>query len=108
MTARSTVDARFDALFDPRGVIVAGASTHPGKFGFVALHNILRHGYAGKVFATNRRRAATILGVDTRAVGRRPPRRRRRPRVRVHAGARRTPTLLRACAAQGRAGRVRR
>ena len=32
---------QFRALFDPRGVVVAGASTHPGKFGFVALHNIL-------------------------------------------------------------------
>ena len=43
----------FAALFDPQGVIVAGASSHPGKFGFVVLHNILRHGYGGKVFATN-------------------------------------------------------
>ena len=42
------------ALFEPRGVIVAGASTHPGKFGFVALHNILRNGYPGEVFAVNR------------------------------------------------------
>jgi acyl-CoA synthetase (NDP forming) len=45
--------SRFEALFDPRGVIVAGASSHPGKFGFVVLHNILRHEYGGKVFATN-------------------------------------------------------
>jgi acetyltransferase len=48
---RATRD--FAALFDPRGVIVAGASSHPGKFGFVVLHNILRHGYRGRVFATN-------------------------------------------------------
>ena len=41
------------ALFDPEGVIVAGASSHPGKFGFVVLHNILRYGYRGRVFATN-------------------------------------------------------
>jgi acetyltransferase len=41
------------ALFEPRGVVVAGASSHPGKFGFVALHNILRHAYPGAVFATN-------------------------------------------------------
>jgi acyl-CoA synthetase (NDP forming) len=41
------------ALFEPRGVVVAGASSHPGKFGFVALHNILRHEYPGAVFATN-------------------------------------------------------
>src|SRR5258706_1384186 len=30
---------RFRPLFHPRGIIVAGASTHPGKFGFVTLHN---------------------------------------------------------------------
>lgn len=52
----------FDALFDPRGVLVAGASTHPGKFGFVALHNILACGYAGRVFATNLD-GGEILGV---------------------------------------------
>jgi acyl-CoA synthetase (NDP forming) len=54
----------FRALFDPRGVIVAGASTHPGKFGFVALHNILANGYAGDVFATNRD-GADVLGRPT-------------------------------------------
>ncbi len=42
--------SRLDPLFDPRGVIVAGASAHPGKFGFVTLHNILRGGYTGRVF----------------------------------------------------------
>jgi acetyltransferase len=45
-------------------VIVAGASTHPGKFGFVALHNILANGYAGRIFATNLEGTA-VLGVDT-------------------------------------------
>lgn len=54
----------FAALFDPKGVIVAGASTHPGKFGFVALHNILAAGYRGRVFATNLD-ATPVLGVDT-------------------------------------------
>ncbi len=52
------------ALFEPRGVIVAGASTHPGKFGFVALHNILAAGYEGKVGATNLE-GTSVLGVDT-------------------------------------------
>jgi acetyltransferase len=52
------------ALFEPRGVIVAGASTHPGKFGFVALHNILAAGYGGRVAATNLD-ATPVLGVDT-------------------------------------------
>jgi acyl-CoA synthetase (NDP forming) len=55
---------RYRPLFDPRGIIVAGASSHPGKFGFVAAHNILAHGYAGRVFLTNRD-GAEILGERT-------------------------------------------
>jgi acetyltransferase len=51
---------RFRALFEPKGIIVAGASSHPGKFGFVAAHNILAHGYPGHVFLTNRE-GGTIL-----------------------------------------------
>ncbi len=54
---------QFDALFEPRGVVVAGASTHPGKFGFVSLHNVLASGYEGKVFATNRD-GSSVLGID--------------------------------------------
>jgi acyl-CoA synthetase (NDP forming) len=57
-------DAAFRALFEPRGVIVAGASTHPGKFGFVSLHNILASGYQGAVAATNRD-GAEVLGIQT-------------------------------------------
>ena len=53
----------FSALFEPRGVVVVGASTHPGKFGFVSLHNILASGYAGKIYATNLERA-TVLDVE--------------------------------------------
>ena len=34
-------DDAFRALFEPRGVVVTGASTHPGKFGFVSLHNLV-------------------------------------------------------------------
>ena len=56
--------AQFEALFNPRGVVVAGASTHPGKFGFVSLHNILASGYEGKVFATNLD-GAPVLGINT-------------------------------------------
>ena len=55
---------QFRALFDPKGVIVAGASSHPGKFGFTTLHNILASGYEGRVFATNRE-GETILGIKT-------------------------------------------
>lgn len=54
----------FRALFDPRGVVVVGASTHPGKFGFVSLHNILASGYEGKVFGTNLE-GETVLGIQT-------------------------------------------
>ena len=54
----------FNALFDPKGIIVAGASTHPGKFGFVALHNLLSSGYTGRVFATNLE-GESVLGIDT-------------------------------------------
>jgi len=61
--ARPT-DAQFRALFEPAGIIVAGASTHPGKFGFVSLHNILACGYEGRVFATNRD-GSEVLGIRT-------------------------------------------
>ncbi len=44
----------FAALFEPRGVVVAGVSSHPAKFGFVALHNLLTQGFAGEVYGTNR------------------------------------------------------
>ena len=64
LAGRSGTRPGFDALFDPKGVVVTGASTHPGKFGFVALHNILASGYAGRVAATNLGRE-TVLGVDT-------------------------------------------
>ncbi len=56
----------FDLLFNPRGIVVAGASSHPGKFGFVALHNVLAGGFNGRVFATNPEQP-TILGVETLA-----------------------------------------
>jgi acetyltransferase len=56
----------FRALFDPAGVVVVGASTHPGKFGFVTLHNLLAAGYRGRVFAVNRDGDA-VLGVPALA-----------------------------------------
>ncbi len=54
----------FGALFDPRGVVVVGASSHPGKFGFVALHNVLSAGYEGGVFATNLE-GEEVLGIQS-------------------------------------------
>ncbi len=57
-------DAQFRALFEPRGVLVTGASSHPGKFGFVSLHNLLASGYAGGVFGTNLK-GEEVLGIQT-------------------------------------------
>lgn len=69
MTNESSVrpaysDVQFRALFEPRGVLVTGASTHPGKFGFVSLHNILASGYNGAVFGTNLQ-GEEVLGIKT-------------------------------------------
>ena len=56
--------ARFQPLFAPRGVVVAGVSSHPGKFGFVAFHNLLRCGFPGALFPVNRE-GAEVLGHRT-------------------------------------------
>jgi acetyltransferase len=56
--------ARLRPLFHPRGVLVAGVSAHPGKFGFVAYHNLLRFGFAGEVYALNRD-GSEVLGRKT-------------------------------------------
>ena len=57
-------DEQFNALFEPSGVVVTGASSHPGKFGFVAMHNLLAAGYSGNVYATNRS-GEEVLGIQT-------------------------------------------
>ncbi len=57
---------QIERLFNPSGVIVIGASTHPGKFGFVALHNVLNAGFEGPVLATNPQKPE-ILGVQSHA-----------------------------------------
>lgn len=68
-TSRPTLRPRptneqFAALFEPKGVLVTGASTHPGKFGFVSLHNLLSNGYEGGVYGTNLK-GENVLGIDT-------------------------------------------
>jgi acyl-CoA synthetase (NDP forming) len=55
---------KFARLFNPRGVVVAGVSSHPGKFGFVAYHNLLRFGYEGQLFPVNRE-GIDVLGQPT-------------------------------------------
>jgi acetyltransferase len=57
---------RLRPLFHPRGIVVTGVSSHPGKFGTVAYHNLLRFGYAGEVFPINRE-GAEVLGRPTLA-----------------------------------------
>ncbi len=90
---------RFRPLFHPRGIAVAGASTHPGKFGFVALHNLLRFGYAGEVFPVNRE-GAEVLGLRSYRDVRELPQG-RADLVFVCTPAQANAELLRACAARG-------
>ncbi len=90
---------QFRALFEPRGVVVTGASTHPGKFGFVSLHNLLASGYAGAVHGTNRQ-GEEVLGVRTVAdVDELPEGEIDLAFVCTPAAA--NPDILRACAAKG-------
>ena len=92
-------DEQFRALFDPRGVLVTGASTHPGKFGFVSLHNLLASGYAGGVYGTNLS-GEEVLGVQTVAdIAELPDD--AIDLVFVCTPASANPDLLRACAAKG-------
>jgi len=103
MTGVSSGDAeileRFRPLFDPKGVVIAGVSTHPGKFGFVAAHNILRSDYGGRVFMTNRD-GADVLGERTYAsVEDLPDGAADLVFVCTPAGA--NPDILRACASKG-------
>ena len=55
---------RFRPLFHPRGIVVTGASRHPGKFGFVSLHNLRRFGYEGDIFPVNRDGAEILDRTD--------------------------------------------
>lgn len=55
---------RFRPLFHPRGIVVAGVSGHPGKFGFVTLHNLLRYGFEGEIFPV-KPDGAEVLGRTT-------------------------------------------
>ena len=79
--------------------MVSGASTHPGKFGFVSLHNILASGFAGAVFGTNLK-GEEVLGIQTVAdIGKIPDG--AADLVFVCTPAAGNPDLLRACAAKG-------
>jgi acetyltransferase len=92
-------DAQFKALFEPHGVLVTGASTHPGKFGFVSLHNILAGGFAGGIYGTNLQ-GENVLGIQTVADIEQLPDN-AIDLVFVCTPASANPALLRACAAKG-------
>ena len=92
-------DEQFRALFDPKGVLVTGASTHPGKFGFVSLHNILASGYTGGVYGTNLQ-GEEVLGIRTVADIAELPEG-EIDLVFVCTPASANPAMLRACAAKG-------
>jgi len=62
--APEAVLERFAPLFHPRGIVVAGVSGHPGKFGFVTLHNLLRFGFEGALFPV-KPDGAEVLGRAT-------------------------------------------
>jgi acyl-CoA synthetase (NDP forming) len=96
--ARPSVE-QFQALFEPRGVVVAGASSHPGKFGFVSLHNILAGGFQGQIFGTNLQ-GENVLGIQTVADIDQLPEN-AIDLVFVCTPASANPALLRACAAKG-------
>jgi len=69
----STLTEIFRPLFYPRGIVITGVSSHPGKFGFAALHNLLCHGYEGELFAVNRDGTAVLDHRTYRDVGEIPP-----------------------------------
>ncbi len=99
VTRQRPTDEQFRALFEPRGVLVTGASTHPGKFGFVSLHNLLAAGYAGGVYGTNLK-GEEVLGIRTVAdIAELPDG--AIDLVFVCTPAAANPDLLRACAAKG-------
>jgi acyl-CoA synthetase (NDP forming) len=92
-------EAAFRALFDPKGVLITGASAHPGKFGFVSLHNLLASGYEGGVYATNLH-GEMVLGIQTVAdIAALPDD--SIDLVFVCTPAKTNPDILRACAAKG-------
>ena len=55
---------RFRPLFYPRGIVVAGVASHPGKFGFASFHNLLRFGFEGEIFPL-KPDGAEVLGRPT-------------------------------------------
>jgi len=52
---------KLDAIFRPKSVAIIGASSTPGKVGYVLANNLLKSGYPGPVYLINVR-GEEILG----------------------------------------------
>jgi len=60
---------QLDRLFNPKTIAMIGASSVPGKWGFMVLLNILKGGYAGTVYPVNPK-GESILGLPCyRSIG---------------------------------------
>lgn len=53
----------FDFLFAPRSIAFIGASATPGKWGLFILHNLLKDGFEGKIYAVGKK-GRSVLGLD--------------------------------------------
>jgi len=51
-----------DTFFDPKSVAVIGASNTPGKLGYIAIENLMKIGYAGKIYPVNPK-VGEVLGL---------------------------------------------
>ena len=60
----SEILERLRPLFYPKGIILTGVSSHPGKFGAVTYHNLVRFGYEGALYPITRD-GAEVLGRPT-------------------------------------------
>ncbi|MBS7623806.1 CoA-binding protein [Candidatus Bathyarchaeota archaeon] len=51
-----------DTFFDPKSVAVIGASNTPGKLGYIAIENLMKIGYPGKIYPVNPK-VSEVLGL---------------------------------------------
>ncbi|MFH0753693.1 MAG: acetate--CoA ligase family protein [Candidatus Omnitrophota bacterium] len=54
--------ANLKKVFNPKSVVVVGASSEPAKVGYQVLNNIVKNGFKGKIYPVNKK-ATEILGV---------------------------------------------
>ncbi len=54
--------ANLKKVFNPKSVVVVGASSEPAKVGYQVLNNIVKNGFKGKIYPVNKK-STEILGV---------------------------------------------